>query len=74
MLLKVENNCTGCGVCAQVCDLNLIKVYDNYIELDVDKCTHCSKCVNSCPNGAFTKTVILKHFLILFYNKITNIF
>lgn len=74
MLYKVEENCTGCGICAEVCELNLITVHDSYIEIDVDKCTHCSKCIESCPSGVFTKKVIFKHFLTLFYNKITGIF
>jgi len=74
MLYKVEENCTGCGICADVCDLNLIQVYDNHIEIDIDKCNHCSKCIESCPNNVFTKKVIFKHFMTLFYNKITNKF
>lgn len=74
MLYKVEENCTGCGICAEACDLNLITVHDNYIEIDIDNCSHCSKCIESCPNGVFTNRVIVKHFLTLFYNKITGIF
>lgn len=74
MLYKVEGNCNGCGVCAEVCDLNLIKVSGNYIEMDIDHCVHSSKCVESCPNDVFTKKVIFKHFLTLFYNKVRNKF
>lgn len=70
MVFRVEKNCTGCGRCAEVCDLNLIKVYDDYIEMDIDNCQHCSKCVSECPNNVFTKTVILKHFLSIFRSKI----
>lgn len=74
MLYKVEKNCTGCGICSKVCELNLINVYDNHIEIDIEKCNHCSKCIESCPNNVFTKTVIMKHFLILFKNKISRFF
>ncbi|WP_458453812.1 4Fe-4S binding protein [Methanobrevibacter sp.] len=70
MTFRVEKNCIGCGECAQACDLNLITVYDNYIEIDIENCQHCSKCVSTCKNNAFTKTVILKHFLHLFKSKI----
>lgn len=71
---KIEDKCTGCGICAEVCDLNIIQVYDNYIEIDMEKCNHCSKCVESCPNNVFTNSVIMKHFIYLFKNKIKNIF
>ncbi|WP_407374883.1 4Fe-4S binding protein [Methanobrevibacter sp.] len=70
MVFRVEKNCVGCGDCAKACDLNLITVYDNYIEIDIEKCQHCSKCVSACTNNVFTKTVILKHFLHLFKSKI----
>jgi len=74
MTFRVENNCNGCGVCAQVCDLNLITVHENYIEMDIDNCSHCSKCVQACPSGVFTKSVIFKHFIKLYTNKIKKIF
>ena len=74
MLYKIEKNCTGCGICASVCESNLITVYDNHIEMDIEHYTHCSKCVNSCQNNVFTKTVVLKHFIKLFEIKIRNIF
>ena len=41
MLYKIEKNCTGCGICASVCESNLITVYDNHIEMDIEHCTHC---------------------------------
>lgn len=69
MSFRVEKNCIGCIDCA-ACDLNLITVYDDHIEMDIEKCQHCSKCVSACKNNAFTKTVILKHFLYLFKRKI----
>ncbi len=74
MLYKVEEKCTGRDICADVCDLNLIQLHDNYIKMNIDKCVHCSKCVKSCPNNVFTKKVIFKHLLTLFYNKISNKF
>ena len=74
MSYRVEGNCNECGVCAQACDLNLITVHENYIEMDIDNCFHCSKCVESCPNGVFTKSVIFKHFIELFKRRIRNLF
>lgn len=73
-MFKIEENCVGCGICKNVCDLDIITVGNNYIEIDVEKCNHCSKCIESCPNGVFTKTVVIKHFIELFKVKISKIF
>ncbi len=47
-MINVDFSCTGCGVCATVCQANAIKmVYKNgfqYPEVDVNLCIKCNKC------------------------------
>jgi ferredoxin len=69
-MYKVWKNCIGCGECAKACDFNLIQTFDDYILMDIEKCRHCSKCVETYQNNVFTKSVIFKHFLYLLYYKI----
>ncbi|MBN2547350.1 MAG: 4Fe-4S binding protein [Spirochaetes bacterium] len=54
MAVKVdESKCTGCGVCADVCPMEAIKVNDK-AKIDEDACTECGTCVDECPNGALS--------------------
>lgn len=53
-MLPEKEKCCGCGVCADICNLNACKmVSDNegflYPEIIADKCVHCKKCESSCP-------------------------
>ncbi len=49
-----QEECCGCGACAQVCPADCINVEQNtegfyYPKLDPSKCIECKKCINTCP-------------------------
>lgn len=47
----VGSSCTGCGLCAELCPLNNIKI-ENGKPLWQGDCTHCMACINHCPQKA----------------------
>lgn len=49
----IDSNCTGCGICENVCPSQKIKILDNkpIWQRDVD-CYFCYGCLNFCPNQA----------------------
>jgi NADH:ubiquinone oxidoreductase subunit F (NADH-binding)/Pyruvate/2-oxoacid:ferredoxin oxidoreductase delta subunit len=46
----VQDNCTGCTICAQHCPANAIPItpYQRH-KIDVEKCTRCDVCRTDCP-------------------------
>ena len=46
--------CSQCKVplCADACPVDALKRIDGLVQLDVDDCISCSKCVEACPFGA----------------------
>ncbi len=52
---KVKNNCTGCGLCEQICPLHAIKLQPDlrtgflYPRIDHSVCTECGLCEKLCP-------------------------
>lgn len=51
----IEDRCTGCGTCAQVCPAGAVTV-DGTAGVNTELCNACGICVGSCPQGA----IILK--------------
>ncbi len=45
--------CTGCGICEDVCPVNAITVKDDIAHIGED-CTECGACVDECPNEAIS--------------------
>lgn len=52
--LYKKDACTSCGICAEVCPFNAIKVNDGDWKLNKRKCFGCGVCVDNCNKGALT--------------------
>ena len=62
-LVKVSDNCTGCGICVSYCPFGAITLVDNKASIN-DTCRICGACEPVCPVKAITikKTETLQGF------------
>lgn len=49
--IVVNENCTKCGKCGEVCTMNNIVVEEDGVKF-LHHCNHCSACINNCPENA----------------------
>ncbi len=47
-----EEDCTGCGECAEICPVQAVTLEDGHPSVDLDWCIGCGVCVPRCPTGA----------------------
>jgi ferredoxin/flavodoxin len=62
---KVDQRCTKCGICAQVCPARNIVVSEDkgLAPIRSDKCEACYACIHWCPaNAIATKTKLHSHY------------
>jgi ferredoxin len=48
------DSCSGCGECADRCQMDAITVVDDKAKIDPGRCIGCGVCVYHCPIGAIT--------------------
>ena len=46
---RITSRCTGCGVCAQSCPQEIIKISEGKAHIDLRKCIVCYCCHELCP-------------------------
>ena len=54
-----KDKCIGCGICANTCPNNAIKIVKDgrwFPALDVGHCMFCGLCIDQCPQDALSST------------------
>ena len=62
-----EEKCVGCGTCAQICPLDVLKYHKETRTVTVrypDECWHCRACAIDCPTQAITIRYPLSHMML----------
>lgn len=62
-----EEKCVGCGTCAQICPLDVLKYDKQERKVTVrypDECWHCRACAIDCPKEAIQLRYPLSHMLL----------
>ncbi|MFX0003426.1 MAG: Coenzyme F420 hydrogenase/dehydrogenase, beta subunit C-terminal domain [Promethearchaeota archaeon] len=44
-----SKNCSGCGLCAGICPVNCLHIYNGFGKIDEEKCIRCGLCYFVCP-------------------------
>ena len=53
--LGVNESCTGCGLCAEMCPKGVLSIIDGRARHERPKdCTLCMRCMDFCPQEAVT--------------------
>ena len=56
-LLRVTEDCVGCGICQQVCPSGSIRVENGRAVHTPGRCQTCLACIHACPHRAIQLTV-----------------
>jgi len=54
MAYVIDDNCTMCGSCLEVCPVDAIQEDDPKYVIDPDLCTDCGECAEVCPVEAIS--------------------
>jgi uncharacterized pyridoxamine 5'-phosphate oxidase family protein/NAD-dependent dihydropyrimidine dehydrogenase PreA subunit len=52
----ITSECTACGICQEVCPVNVISEGDVY-RIDREHCLECGNCQEACPENAITPAI-----------------
>ena len=52
----IEDRCTGCGICGEVCEYNAIAVIKKKVLIFPELCHSCGACSLLCPENAIAET------------------
>ncbi|MEA1964629.1 MAG: 4Fe-4S binding protein [Candidatus Aerophobetes bacterium] len=47
-----QEDCNGCGICVEVCPVNVVFMDNEKADIDMDNCIRCGKCHGICPQEA----------------------
>lgn len=54
MLIVIEEECTACGACVDICPQDAIVIKDVAV-IDNDACVECGACIDECPQDAIVE-------------------
>ncbi len=54
MVVVDEQECTGCGICADACPMEAISLDSGIASVDPGSCTECGTCADECPSEAIS--------------------
>ncbi len=55
MVFVIEEECTGCETCVDVCPVEAIELVDGVAVIDQEECTECLTCLDECPVEAIAE-------------------
>ncbi|MFX1393945.1 MAG: Coenzyme F420 hydrogenase/dehydrogenase, beta subunit C-terminal domain [Promethearchaeota archaeon] len=50
--------CSGCGMCAGICPVNCLNIFNGFGQIDEDKCIRCGLCYFVCPRSYLPTRVL----------------